>query len=442
MKNQKYNKFIQKEPKQKHQIKLLWKLWSGLALIFILMVGCNVFTDDASCSKFFKDGIKFTLGVEPNFILLSEAKGYSNEVLVNRSISNENDTKKRSLRCEIEASITPENLVSVEPIPDSQNYSISFDTTKNVVKNQNQRVAKVTFTAFGKGDPEKDSLWVAVLPEVKESEPVGSNDGPSVAQAIGVADLYSAPSESCTSNNELSCEVIGLIEQEEDVDWYYTKIPANHIYRVTIEPTILSFSEGDVNIETPNYSIGSGVFKLKANTAELSQVNLRTLALNKDNLISIAESNGFNTIFFNDSKLELPLYIEVKGSSPTSGDLQSLDIPYKLLVSTSEQSPDGNTRPIANNDTFGFEESNVINSGVEVELPILKNDRDIDGDLQTSSVKIVEDPLNGSTEISSEGVVVYMSEEGFQGVDTFYYTVADTLGAVSTSAQVKINVVK
>ena len=64
-------------------------------------------------------------------------------------------------------------------------------------------------------------------------------------------------------------------------------------------------------------------------------------------------------------------------------------------------------------------------------VPVLSNDSDPDGD--DLSVSIVVQPVNGSVTIDTDGVVTYVPESNFFGVDSFVYSVADPDGLIDTA---------
>ncbi len=93
-----------------------------------------------------------------------------------------------------------------------------------------------------------------------------------------------------------------------------------------------------------------------------------------------------------------------------------------------------NVAPIAEHDTL------TIESEVSVDINILGNDVDTDGNLDPGSVLIVDAPANGSLILSPDGQISYIPNLGFSGIDSFSYTVQDNEGAVSNLASVVITV--
>jgi len=82
----------------------------------------------------------------------------------------------------------------------------------------------------------------------------------------------------------------------------------------------------------------------------------------------------------------------------------------------------------------------TIPAGVPITINVVGNDQDLDGTINVSTVTIVGLPANGSVTVSPAGTVSYTSNAGFNGTDTFTYTVADNNGAVSAAATVSVSV--
>jgi hypothetical protein len=79
-----------------------------------------------------------------------------------------------------------------------------------------------------------------------------------------------------------------------------------------------------------------------------------------------------------------------------------------------------NQPPIANDD------SAVTDPEIPVIIPILKDDSDPEGNLDTGSIEIVTPPTNGKVVINPDGTVNYTPNPGFTtGIDTFVYEICD-----------------
>jgi len=93
-----------------------------------------------------------------------------------------------------------------------------------------------------------------------------------------------------------------------------------------------------------------------------------------------------------------------------------------------------NDPPIAVNDTATTPEESAA------AIVVLGNDVDIDGLINSASVTVVTQPLNGVATVSSNGIIIYIPGLDFVGVDSLRYTVEDQEGLVSTPASVFVTV--
>jgi hypothetical protein len=84
-----------------------------------------------------------------------------------------------------------------------------------------------------------------------------------------------------------------------------------------------------------------------------------------------------------------------------------------------------------------------VRSGESVEIDVLHNDRDSDGDVRASSIEITRQPKNGVVSITANNNVLYTPNTGFSGKDDFKYRLLDANVAGLTSrrdARVKVRV--
>ncbi len=91
---------------------------------------------------------------------------------------------------------------------------------------------------------------------------------------------------------------------------------------------------------------------------------------------------------------------------------------------------------------MAVDDNATTNEGSSVDIDVTANDTDPDGNntIDKGTVTITQ-PANGSASVnSSTGVVTYTPNAGFNGTDTFTYTVKDDTSAVSNSATVTITV--
>jgi large repetitive protein len=94
-----------------------------------------------------------------------------------------------------------------------------------------------------------------------------------------------------------------------------------------------------------------------------------------------------------------------------------------------------NDPPIAVSDRASTDEDQAVN------IDVLINDSDPDGQIDPTSVVITSNPANGTTSVDAKsGLVRYTPNKDYNGQDTFYYTVRDNSGSVSKSTQVSVEI--
>jgi hypothetical protein len=119
----------------------------------------------------------------------------------------------------------------------------------------------------------------------------------------------------------------------------------------------------------------------------------------------------------------------------TVSDGTSTSEPATVQINVAPPPPGSNTAPVAQNDIYTTAANQPLE--VDVDSGVLANDTDAEGD--RLSATIVDNPQNGGYTFTSDGSFTYTPLEGFNGTDTFRYTVSDgTL--TSEPATVQINV--
>ncbi len=99
-----------------------------------------------------------------------------------------------------------------------------------------------------------------------------------------------------------------------------------------------------------------------------------------------------------------------------------------------DNNDDDNKAPVAVDDTATTTEGTLVN------IRVLDNDSDTDGNLDVTTVSIASEPANGTATAKPDGTVDYEPSAGHVGTDSFTYTVKDDDGAVSNKATVKVTV--
>ena len=84
-----------------------------------------------------------------------------------------------------------------------------------------------------------------------------------------------------------------------------------------------------------------------------------------------------------------------------------------------------------NDAPVALDDGAVTDVGVGVDIDVLGNDGDVDGD--TLTVVSVSQGANGAVAINADGTVNYTPVAGFSGADAFTYDVADGNGGVATA---------
>ena len=94
-----------------------------------------------------------------------------------------------------------------------------------------------------------------------------------------------------------------------------------------------------------------------------------------------------------------------------------------------------NASPIAGNDSF------TVLTDQTTSINLAANDSDPNGSVNLSSIVIVRTPLRGNVVVQTNGTVDYTPSNGFTGLDTFTYQIADNAGRLSNVATARVQVV-
>ncbi|MCE2785893.1 MAG: Ig-like domain-containing protein, partial [Pirellula sp.] len=99
--------------------------------------------------------------------------------------------------------------------------------------------------------------------------------------------------------------------------------------------------------------------------------------------------------------------------------------------------------PVTNQAPVAVNDSASVVEGGSVNVAVLSNDTDVEGNIDLTSVVIVTQPANGTVGVNTQtGVVNYVHNGGLSTSDSFTYTFRDTQGAVSNIATVSISIQK
>lgn len=127
-------------------------------------------------------------------------------------------------------------------------------------------------------------------------------------------------------------------------------------------------------------------------------------------------------------RVELP-----DGYQSTTGNGYQIDASLQNIVGIDFGLQAINLQPVAANDqATGL-------PGQEIAISVLANDQDPEGRLDRSTLQVVALPSHGSASVRGQSIV-YRSETGFSGNDTFAYIVRDNEGLISNIAAVTVDV--
>ncbi|EPG7579887.1 Ig-like domain-containing protein, partial [Providencia rettgeri] len=126
--------------------------------------------------------------------------------------------------------------------------------------------------------------------------------------------------------------------------------------------------------------------------------------------------------------------------TPNKGEVGTDTITYQVtdkngnVSNTATVTVTIDAAPVANNDSIATKD------GVPVTLNVLKNDTDLDGDIDLSTAVIVTNGTKGTATFDADGKLVYTPNSGEVGIDTITYQVTDKNGNVSNTATVTVTI--
>ena len=143
--------------------------------------------------------------------------------------------------------------------------------------------------------------------------------------------------------------------------------------------------------------------------------------------VNTGPSNGTLTAFNNDGTFTYTPNTNFNGVDTFTYTITDADGDTDTATVTINVA-DVNDPPIANND------SETTNEDTPVDVNVPSNDTDVDGTIDTTSVVILDDADNGTTNVNGvTGVVTYTPNTNFNGIDTFTYQICDDDGACDTA---------
>lgn len=151
--------------------------------------------------------------------------------------------------------------------------------------------------------------------------------------------------------------------------------------------------------------------------------------------VVLAASNG-GTVVEPDGSITYtpdPGFVGNDSFTYTVADLEAA-VSNQATVTVMVVDPNLNEAPVANDDFA----STALD--VDVSIDVLANDTDSDGTLDPATVVVVSPASNGTATPQPDGTILYSPNLGFEGIDTFTYTVDDNEGTTSNEATVTVSV--
>ena len=179
-------------------------------------------------------------------------------------------------------------------------------------------------------------------------------------------------------------------------------------------------------IGTITLSNTDAAFNVQSDGTVFTSPRVRVLGLDPDGRL---ESNEIVTVEADLSGIAagtvLNLFIDLIGFGPTGSEVW---IDNVRIVTEGEEV---NDPPVAADDLA------VVDEDASVDIPVLSNDSDPDGDAVT--ILLVDSPVHGSVLVNPNGTVTYAPAANFFGADSFTYRIGDE-ELTSSLAQVSITV--
>jgi len=173
-----------------------------------------------------------------------------------------------------------------------------------------------------------------------------------------------------------------------------------------------------------DYNAGASASLSVAGTGQYTWGSNASMVADVQSWIDTPSENYGWIIIGNEGALQTSKRFDTKENSNASN---------RPVINVTYTTP--NNPPEANNDNAVSNEDNSVN------IDVLFNDED-DVSLDASSVAVTNNPTNGSISNinTTSGVVTYIPNDNYNGLDSFRYTVDDNEGATSNEATVNITV--
>ena len=342
-------------------------------------------------------------------------------------VVNKVHTLKDSVKLELEGEAGSVILLNGEIIAEIGDDGKAIVKHKLSGEDGNKTISIVLENPYGK---RSKPITVSV---VKDTTPpnielVGSKsidievDSNFIDPGIKVSDNISSLSDiNITKNSNLDINTIGKYSIE-----YIAKDKAGNSSSVTRELIVIPKKETN-HAPTYNNSLKDiNTQDAKSLNIDLSQAfsdpDGDTLTYTVKNLPSglKLEADKIRGTLANDASIKSPYDIEVTAKDPAGKSVQAK---FKLNIT--------NPAPLAKDDSVS------LNQDTNIEINVLSNDSDIDGD--TITIKAISKNPTHATAVIKSNKILYTPEANYKGSDSFKYLIEDAQGATS-EAEVTVSV--
>jgi gliding motility-associated-like protein len=284
------------------------------------------------------------------------------------------------------------------------------------------------------------------------------NDAP-----VAAGDSYSVV-ESGTINQALP----GVLTNDSDIDNSFTSIlvtsPSNGALTLNADGSFLYTHDGSETIsDSFTYKVNDGITdgNTVGVTITIIPQNDAPVAADDNGVTTLEDTPVVITVLANDSDVDNALdpATVTMVSGPSNGNV-SVNIISGVITYTPNSDYNGTdsfsytVRDISNA-VSGIAVVNIVVAPVDdapvanddnsttpqdspIVIDIVQNDMDVENSLVPSSIVIISPPAHGTISIIVGGAISYTPVAGYEGSDSFTYTIADMNGSVSNMAMVSI----